>query len=64
MKILKSISGLLALILTFVGISLLVGQFIPAMEVNSLSPLERLGYGFTGLLSLICAVKIWIWSTN
>jgi len=62
MKLIKLSAGFGALVLTFVGVSFLVGPFIPSLSGRELGLSQQLIYATLGALVLFCAVKVWIWS--
>jgi len=64
MKVLRVITGLLALFLTFLGISLLVGPFLPSVRADDLTFWEHVACAVFGIVALASSVFIWIWSNK
>lgn len=64
MKVLKIFSGLISLVLTFVGLSLLVGPFIPSAKNLEMTLVQHLVCACLGALAIGVAVFLWIWSAK
>lgn len=60
---LRLIVGLVALALSFVSLSLLLSPILPSFEEANIASSRHVFFVSLGAVSLIVAVKIWVWVT-